>query len=385
MKNVFVTYAWSADKEKNEQVYSFVRMLRENGYDATCDVKEMQERNAASFTQIISDGFQNYDKVIIILSEEYKKKASNPTTGVCKEYGIIDSERNRPENRWKYIFVSFEGCSDETRQKIVPVLFQEIAILDLREDEKNGFRELFSRLNEEPMIDFGKVDSTKPHIEAKEPEAFNIVKWNGKVEISPGLKNFLYEWIIDNTLSFDIKICDMDLENEKCALNCMREKIRNGAGLTVEEDTQYPFLVSQVKRKEEENRKKEEAIKLFFRRDDIRNYMTYITVENILRLIRAVADPGTEEKGSGNVVEAEAFHRIKDKNSPHFFRVFLDEKELREITLLLLQTRGASMWDVGVENVAFRIMPRFLRFLVDYSEEELEELGKLENYSMGIA
>ena len=195
----------------------------------------------------------------------------------------------------------------------------------------------------------------------------------------------MYEWIIDNTLSFEIKICDMDLENEKCALNCMREKIRNGPGLTVEEDIQYPFLVRQVKRKEEENRKREEAIKLFFRREDIRNYMTYITVENILRLIRAVAEPDSEEKQSGSVVEAEAFHRIKDKSSPHFFRVFLNGKELKEITFLLLQTRGASIWDVGVENVAFRIMPRFLRFLVDYPEEELEEIGKLENYSMGIA
>lgn len=39
MKKVFVTYAWGT-QEENERVYSFVNMLRENGYDATCDQKQ---------------------------------------------------------------------------------------------------------------------------------------------------------------------------------------------------------------------------------------------------------------------------------------------------------------------------------------------------------
>lgn len=402
MKEVFVTYAWS---KKNEQVYAFVKMLREHGYHAFCDKKEDQERNAASFTRIMSQGLKS-EKVIVILSEEYQKKTEIPTSGVSKEYEIIDEDRRKPENKWKYIFISFDGVSETVREKIVPIMFRGIHILDLKADEKNNFRELFARLNEEAVIDFGEVGENVPRTEVKElppfscctdieketaflhakrPMLFPMLREGNRIYDKGNLRCFLYEWLLDNDLKFNIKICDADIVVQENKLNRLREKNFSGERLTREEDLAFLFMAKQVEKGKREVELKEKALEIFFLNKHIRDYVSYLSVENLMRIITAVIVPESEEN-LGKKVGVEVFNkefRKKDR-TPIFFRAWLRESELEERTLLEIQYRSARIWDVGMENVSFRIIPRFLYFLAENSGEDNPAMEKLESYWLGL-
>lgn len=402
MKDVFVTYAWGG---KNEQVYAFVKMLREHGYNATCDRKEDQERNAASFTQIMSQGLKS-EKVIVILSEEYQKKTEILTSGVSKEYEIIDSDRRKPENKWKYIFVSFDGVSENVREKIVPTMFRGINILDLKADEKNNFHELFARLNEEATIDFGEVGKSIPrtepkklppfrcidteegaasHVKQPQPKTFLIIRERNRIDDRGMLRQFLYEWLLDNDLKFSIQIYDVDIAVQENELSRLREKNLSGERLTQEEDVAFPLLVNQVKAGKRELKLKEKALEIFFTNKNIRDYVSGLNVENLMRIITAVILPESEENGGKNV-GVEIFNReLRKKDlSPVFFRAWLKESELREMLLRDIQYRPARIWDVGVENVSFRIIPRFLYFLAENAGEQNPEMEKLEGYWLGL-
>lgn len=72
--NVFVSYAW--DSEMHQQnVLEFVAFLRKKGFNATLDRALSQNETATNFFRMMHENIQNPDKMIIVLSEGYKRKA----------------------------------------------------------------------------------------------------------------------------------------------------------------------------------------------------------------------------------------------------------------------------------------------------------------------
>lgn len=171
MGKVFVTYSWSENEKENETVYEFVDMLRSNGYNAECDKNKLQKETASSFSKIMSEGLSN-DKIIVILSEHYKKKAEKFTGGVGIEYKIIGADINTNTN--KYILVSFDEISNDLINSIVPKLYESHEIVDLTRDERDGFQLLFSKLNDEEIIEFSEVANTIPSIQKRKPKKFTL-------------------------------------------------------------------------------------------------------------------------------------------------------------------------------------------------------------------
>ena len=100
MEEVFVTYSNETD-DFNTQVYSFVDLLRINGFNAFCDESEKQKMSSANFSEIMTRGLQA-DKVIVVLSRGYKIKAENDKGGVGTEYKAICNELQ--QNKDKYFF-----------------------------------------------------------------------------------------------------------------------------------------------------------------------------------------------------------------------------------------------------------------------------------------
>ena len=86
-KNIFKSVVkFAAFKEK---VISFVEFLRNNGFEADMDIKLMQEETAIDFNRLMHKGILKYDKVLIVLSDNYKTKAEAFEGGVGKEYRFI--------------------------------------------------------------------------------------------------------------------------------------------------------------------------------------------------------------------------------------------------------------------------------------------------------
>ncbi len=72
--SVFVSYSWDTI-DFQDKVISFVNFLRQNGFNADIDKRIMQDESAIDFNKLMHKGIRNYDKVIVILSSNYKKKA----------------------------------------------------------------------------------------------------------------------------------------------------------------------------------------------------------------------------------------------------------------------------------------------------------------------
>lgn len=149
-KTVFVTYCWTP-KENQDKVFKLVDTLREKNLDAEQDVDIMQrERNVQ---KVMNIGLQ-YDKVIVVLTEEYKKRAdeTNGTTGVAFEAPIISAKMR--ENPTKFSFVSFEHLTPELRKKICPMCFAGVNIIDLTStDELDGYNRLYSELLDITLVE----------------------------------------------------------------------------------------------------------------------------------------------------------------------------------------------------------------------------------------
>ncbi len=86
---VFISYAWG-DKEHQDWVLKLSDDLRKNGVDTILDKYEL--RGGKNLTHFMENSLEVADKVLIILTKEYKDKALGRTKGAGVEYSLITSE-----------------------------------------------------------------------------------------------------------------------------------------------------------------------------------------------------------------------------------------------------------------------------------------------------
>ncbi|WP_299903333.1 SEFIR domain-containing protein [uncultured Aquimarina sp.] len=171
--SVFVSYSWDG-KDHKEKVISFVEFLRTKGFEADMDIKLMQDETAVDFNRLMHKGILKYDKVLVILSPNYKTKAEAFEGGVGKEYRFICS--NIDKNPKKYVFTSFEPITNDTINEIVPIEFKGREIVDLVKDETNKFEALFSKLTDTKVYKFSDVAKNTPLVESKRIMPFTLKK-----------------------------------------------------------------------------------------------------------------------------------------------------------------------------------------------------------------
>jgi len=169
--SVFISYSWDGSDYK-EKVISFVEYLRNNGFEADLDIKLMQDETAIDFNRLMHKGILKYDKVLIILSENYKRKAEAFEGGVGKEYRFISNDIEK--NPKKYVFTTFKSITSEIINEIVPMEFKGREIVDLVKDEANNFETLFSKLTDTKLYKFSEVAKNTPVIESKRIMPFTL-------------------------------------------------------------------------------------------------------------------------------------------------------------------------------------------------------------------
>lgn len=172
---VFVTYSQG---EENSKVYSLVATLRENGFHAVCDLMEMQKETAMDFNEMMQRGLSS-KKVIVVLSEDYKRKAEKFSNGVGSEYRSILNDININKN--KYIFVCFKECTTECLKSIMPVMFGNREVISLA--SKEGLNKLYAKLQDKKLYEFPDVKEDKPHIVTKKIKPlFDEADYSSKIK-----------------------------------------------------------------------------------------------------------------------------------------------------------------------------------------------------------
>ncbi|MCB5287964.1 MAG: toll/interleukin-1 receptor domain-containing protein [Candidatus Cloacimonetes bacterium] len=151
---IFVSHAWLNGKP-DQRIIEFVNFLRDNGYEAECDVMHMQQKSATHFIEMMANALRSAEKIIIVLSENYKERAEEFKGGVGIEYKYIIDDFSRNEN--KYILASFMGRCDN----ITPDFLKGREIVDLSIDRDNQYRELFFKLSSAEKYKFSEVATEK--------------------------------------------------------------------------------------------------------------------------------------------------------------------------------------------------------------------------------
>lgn len=149
---IFVSYSW-INERPDDRVLKLVAHLREHGYEAECDVMKIQEHASVNFIEMMTKNLQEAEKVLIVLSESYKKKADSFSGGVGEEYRYIISHIS--EETQKYILVSF----DRNLAKVQPNFLNHRQVIFL--DSSNGFNQLLYKLNNIGEYSFPEVNPNK--------------------------------------------------------------------------------------------------------------------------------------------------------------------------------------------------------------------------------
>jgi len=175
---VFISYSWDSEEHK-KKVISFTDHLRRNGFPAKLDEMLNQQETAINFVKMMHKAMHEHSKIIVVLSEGYKRKAESFTGGVGEEYQILINDINTSPT--KYILVSFEGRSEE----IIPIGLRGRNIIDL--SSESGEEILFRKLTDQVEYVFSPVASEKPKLPPRKISEFTLGKKEFSIEIEEPL------------------------------------------------------------------------------------------------------------------------------------------------------------------------------------------------------
>jgi hypothetical protein len=158
---VFLSYSWDSDQHKT-WVLNLADKLVANGVNVTLDQYEL--KLGRNLTHFMERAVQDADKVLLIMTENFKLKAEGRQGGVGYEYSMINAEwyQNQTDNT-KFIPV----LRGEDRTASTPIFVNAFINLDMRKDSEwdNNIEELLRTI-------YNQLKIVKPKI-GKRP---NFVK-----------------------------------------------------------------------------------------------------------------------------------------------------------------------------------------------------------------
>ena len=108
IKKVFITYCWE-NEEHNKWVHKLASDLGTAGFDVDIDIKQPL---GIELNRFMEQTISNVDKVLIIATPEYKRRADNRERGVGYETSLITDDLIREQNRIKFIPIIRKGSKD---------------------------------------------------------------------------------------------------------------------------------------------------------------------------------------------------------------------------------------------------------------------------------
>lgn len=110
VKKVFITYCWEND-EHNKWVHKLASDLQSSEFDVIIDVEQPL---GIELSRFMEQTIASVDKVLIIATPEYKKRADNRERGVGYETLLITDDLIKDQNRIKFIPIIRSGSKDNS-------------------------------------------------------------------------------------------------------------------------------------------------------------------------------------------------------------------------------------------------------------------------------
>ncbi|WP_094549781.1 toll/interleukin-1 receptor domain-containing protein [Petroclostridium xylanilyticum] len=159
--SVFISYSWDSEEHEN-WVTVLAAKLRENGVDATIDKFETQSKTV-NLNRMMIEKIKNSDNILLILTENYAKKADTFQGGVGYETNLLI--RYIKDNPDKIILIMRHKGD---YRKAVPFYLEGFHFIDFSHDDQFDikFDELLHRIYQVDVIDVPKVGA-KPKLKSK--------------------------------------------------------------------------------------------------------------------------------------------------------------------------------------------------------------------------
>lgn len=146
---VFISYSWDSDEHK-KWVLNFAKKLCENGIDVKLDQWEISNRGGSLIPNFMIRSVSDTDRVLCIMTPNYKKKTDKLEGGVGFEYSILSSEIADDLNTTKFIPILRIGNEKES----TPILLNKRIGYYMRDEDnfESEFKSLLRDLYNEPKI-----------------------------------------------------------------------------------------------------------------------------------------------------------------------------------------------------------------------------------------
>lgn len=186
---VAISYAWEND-EYQKKIIGFANMLRDEGYNAVMDEILKQKETSADLNELMSKMITESNKVIVVLSENYKQRADSFEGGVGAEYRIILHQIKNEKT--KYIFITFDDMNTKQYDEITPTALGNVEVISINETNKNWHDCLFAKLSDKPRFDINDV-ATEKTIPISKHIGFAIVNDRKKQSVKKNVRVILDE------------------------------------------------------------------------------------------------------------------------------------------------------------------------------------------------
>ena len=144
---VFISYSWD-NKEHEEWVVNLAIKLCDNGVDVILDKWDL-ERLGSPIPHFMENAISKSDRVICVMTPNYKKKTDNLSGGVGYEYSIISAEIFSTINTSKFIPLFRSG----TEENAIPTVLKGRKYVNMRDDDlfdDKLYEELLRDIHKEP-------------------------------------------------------------------------------------------------------------------------------------------------------------------------------------------------------------------------------------------
>lgn len=144
---VFISYSWDSEEHK-KWVLDFATILCENGIDVILDQWEISSKGGSPIPTFMLNSVSSSERVLCIMTPNYKLKTDKLVGGVGFEYSILSSELADDLQSTKFIPILRKGKAKESTPML---LNQRIAYYMRDEDDfEAAFTDLLRDLYNEP-------------------------------------------------------------------------------------------------------------------------------------------------------------------------------------------------------------------------------------------
>lgn len=150
---VFISYSWDDDEHK-QWVLNLTTRLFDNGVQVVLDRYELKP--GSNMFHFMEQSIPKADKVLIIFTPNYKKKAEGREGGVGFEYSILNAElyKQIADNK-KYIPILRSGDFEES----IPNFIQQFIAIDMSNDShfESKLNDLLLAIYDKPLFEKPKL------------------------------------------------------------------------------------------------------------------------------------------------------------------------------------------------------------------------------------